>query len=236
MKRLLQSIKLDIQLQFRNGFYFVSAFVAAGTILLLSRFPEVDWTLFWPVIILENLVVNTFFFMAGLVLLEKSEGTLEALIVSPLRPAEYLAAKIGSLGLLSLLETILVVLVISGPSFNWLWMLLGILSLVALYILYSFFVVIRYDSIGEFILPAALWSFGFSLPLFTYFEIWTSPLAYLHPLQAPLTLMKAAYQTIPSLEMVYALLYSAIWIFIGFRYSVRAHQQFVVRKQGVRHA
>lgn len=234
MKRLLQSVKLDIQLQFRNGFYYVSAFVAVGTILLLSRFPSVDWTLFWPVIILENLVINTFFFMAGLVLLEKGEGTLEALIVSPLRPAEYLAAKIASLGLLSLLETLLIVLVISGPAFNWLWMLLGIAALVAIYILYGFFVVIRYDSIGEFILPAALWTFGFSLPLLTYFDIWTSTWAYLHPLQAPLSLMQAAYQPLPAAEIIYGLLYSGLWVFIGFRYAIRAHKQFVVRSQGVK--
>ena len=80
---------------------------------------DVNWSLWWPPVILENLVVNSFYFMAGLVLLEKREGTLEAQIVTPLKTGEYLLSKAISLGLLSVLESFLIILVISGTGFNW---------------------------------------------------------------------------------------------------------------------
>ena len=83
--RLLRTIVIDVRLQFRNGFYYASAFVAVVLVLFLSQLRAVDLGPWWPAIILENLVINAFYFMAGLVLLEKGEGTLEALVVTPLR-------------------------------------------------------------------------------------------------------------------------------------------------------
>lgn len=234
MKRLLASLQLDIKSQFRNGFYYVSGFVALMMILLLRQFSEVNWMLWWPVIILENLVINTFYFMSGLVLLEKAEGTLEAQIVSPLRPWEYLTAKIGSLAVLSLLESLVIVVAVSGVSFNWLLLVLGILSLVALYVLYGFLVVVRYDSIGEFILPSAVWTMAFSVPLLYYFNFWRSDWIFLHPLQAPLLLMQSAFAKIPPLHLFYAFAYSLFWIAIAYFLAQRAYHRFVVTKEGTR--
>ncbi|MBI9047066.1 MAG: ABC transporter permease [Anaerolineaceae bacterium] len=234
MKRFWSNVRWDIQLQFRNGFYYISAFVAILFIILLKQLGEVNWAIWWPVIILENLVINTFYFMAGLVLLEKGEGTLEAQIVTPLRPWEYLFSKVISLGLLSLLESLLIVTAVSGLNFNWLLLILGILLLVSIYVLYGFFVVARYDAIGEFILPSAVWTMGFSLPLLYYFNIWTTNWMFLHPLQAPLVLMQSAFESLPAWQIIYGILYSLVWIFIGYLITQRTYHRFVVTKQGVK--
>ena len=47
--------------------------------------------------IMGNLVIGTFYFMGGLVLLEKDEGSLEARVTTPLKPTEYLSAKVLTL-------------------------------------------------------------------------------------------------------------------------------------------
>lgn len=138
MKRLLYTLFWDIVRQYRNGFYFVSAFVAVLTAIVLRQFGEMDWSLWWPPILLENLVINAFYFMAGMVLLEKGEGTLEAQSVTPLRNQEYLLAKVISLFVLSALESLALILIVSGPAFNWFWMLLGIAGFVAMYAFYGF--------------------------------------------------------------------------------------------------
>ncbi len=234
MKRLLATMRWDVQLQWRNGFYFVSAFVAVGLILLLRQLPEVDWTRWWPAIILENLVINAFYFMAGLLLLEKGEGTLEAQIVTPLRPWEYLTSKVLTLGGLSLLETLAVVVAVSGFGFNWALLVSGLLLLIALYGLYGFIVVIRYDSIAEFILPSVAWTMGLSLPLLYYFDLWRSWLMFLHLLQAPLLLMQAAFESLPPWQIAYGAAYSLVWIGLAYYFSQRAFHRFVITKEGVR--
>lgn len=234
MNRLLATFRWDVQLQFRNGFYYVSAFVAAAFILGLRQLPEVNWAQWWPPLILENLMVNAFYFMAGLVLLEKGEGTLEAQIVTPLRSGEYLLSKVLSLGLLSLFESFAIVLLVSGFGFNWLLLVISILLLIAIFALYGFFVVARYDSITEFILPSAVWTMGLSLPLLYYFNIWRSWLLFLHPLQAPLVLMQAAFEPAPTWQIAYGVLYSLLWIGVAYTFTQRAFYRFVITKEGVR--
>lgn len=234
MNRLLHTTYWDIVRQYRNGFYFVTVLIVALLVVLLRQLDGVDWRLWWPVILLETLVVNSFFFMAGLVLLEKGEGVLEAQVVTPLRDWEYLLAKIISLFVLSAGESLALILLVSGPAFNWLWMLIGIGCFVAMYTLYGFFVVARYDSISEFILPSALWTMGFSIPLLPYFDLWQHWLLYLHPLQAPLILVEAAYKPLPAWQLWYGILYSLVWISIGWVVGRHTFYRFVVTKEGSR--
>jgi fluoroquinolone transport system permease protein len=232
MSRLLSTIRWDFQLQFRNGFYYASAFVAAVMFVMLRQLPQVNWSQLWPPIILENLVVNAFYFLAGMVLLEKGEGTLEAQIVTPLRPWEYLVSKVVTLGLLSLFETLLLVILVSGLIFNWFFLILGIMLLIAMYGFYGFFVVARYDSITDFILPSVVWVMGFSLPLLYYFDLWRHALMFVHPLMAPLTLMQAAFEPLPGWQILYGILYSLLWVGIGYVVSRRAFYRFVINKEG----
>lgn len=236
MKRMLSTILWDIRLQFRNGFYYVSAIVALGFVLILRQLNMVDWAMLWPVIILENLVVNAFYFTAALVLLEKAEGTIEAQVVTPLRPGEYLASKAISLGLLSLFETLMLVVLVTGPGFNWPLLVTGVMLLIAFYTFYGFIVVARYDSITDFLLPSAIWVIWFSLPLLYFFGIWPGWVLYLHPLQAPLLLMQAAFEPLEGWQLLYGFAYSLLWVGIAYRLARRAFRNFVIRKQGVRNA
>jgi fluoroquinolone transport system permease protein len=234
LKRLLSTIRWDVQLQFRQGFYYVSAVVAVGFIVLARQLGQIDWSLYWPVLILENLVINSFFFMASLVLLEKGEGTIEAQVVTPLRPGEYLLSKAISLGLLSLFESLLMVVAVTGVGFNWPLLVAAIGLLVTFYGLYGFVAVSNYDSIGDFILPSVVWVCWFSLPLLYYFGLWQHWVMFLHPLQPMLVLMQAAFGKIPTWQLGYGLLYAGLWVWIAYWFSKRAFRRFVLRKQGIR--
>lgn len=234
MSRLVSTLRWDIQLQFRNGFYYASAFVALMVILVLGLFPNADWRFLLPVILFENLMVNTFFFVAGLVLLEKGENTLEGLIVSPLRKWEYLASKVFSLTLLSIFETLIVTVIVFGTQLNWLVFLAGVLILCAMFTLSGFAFVARYDSINTFLFPAVIFTTLLSLPLIDALALWESPLMLLHPFQAPMVLLTAAFQPTPTWEIAYGILYGLVWIAIFFYLAERAFYRFVILKQGVR--
>jgi len=234
MNRLLSSARWDVSLQFRNGFYYVSAFTAVVMIVLLKQFPGVDFGYWWPAIITGNLTINAFYFMAGIVLLEKGEGTLEAQIVTPLRPWEILGSKVLTLGLLSLFETLVMIVILQGVNFNGFLLVTGIVLYIAMLSLYGFIVVARYDSISEFILPSALWTLGFSLPLLYYFDIWRSWIMFLHPLQGILLLLQAAFASVPAWQIVYGIGSSILWTGILMAFSLRAFRRFVVTKEGVR--
>lgn len=234
MTRLLSIARWDIQLQFRNGFYFISGFAVVVTILLMKQFSGIDWGYSWPAIITGNLTINAFYFMAGIVLLEKGEGTLEAQIVTPLRPWEILTSKVLTLGLLSLFEMLAIIVIVQGVNFNWFLLVTGIVLYIAMLALYGFIVVARYDSISEFILPSAVWTIGFSLPLLYYFDIWRSWIMFLHPLQAVLILLQSAFMSVPAWQILYGIGYSLLWTGIALVISLRVFHRFVVTKEGVR--
>lgn len=234
MNRLLSTARWDVSLQYRNGFYFVSAITAVFMVVLLKQFPGVDFGYWWPAIITGNLTVNSFYFMAGIVLLEKGEGTLEAQIVTPLRPWEILGSKVLTLGLLSLFETLTMIVIVQGVNFNWFLLVTGIVLYIAMLALYGFIVVARYDSINEFLLPSVAWTMGFSLPLLYYFDVWRSWIMFLHPLQAILILLQAAFTSVPTWQIIYGFAYSILWTGIVMALSLRAFRKFVVVKEGVR--
>lgn len=233
MNRLLSTMRWDMRLQFRNGFYYASTFVAVFLIIVVSQLnvPNLDFIL--PAFIFGNILTNTFYFIAGLVLLEKGEGTLEGLVVTPLRDAEYLLAKVITLVILSILETAVVVVAVYGLGLNWLWLLAGILLLGALYALSGFIFVARYDSINEFLFPSVIATAVLSIPVFSYLGL-DSWLFYLHPMQAPLLLLRAAFTPVAPWQLVYGVVYALLWCSIAFYLARRAFYRFVVLKQGAR--
>ncbi len=234
MKRLMSTIICDIRSQFRNGFYYAVAFILAGWALLITQVPAIDWGMLMPALVLGNLIVSTFYFIGGLVFLEKEEGTLEALVVTPLTIWEYLASKVISLIGLSLVENLIIIGLAGGMKFWVLPMVLGISLASAIYVLTGFMAVARYDSINEFIFPSVLYTVVLVLPMLHYFGIWESRLFFLHPLQPSLILMKAAFMPVNSWQLVYGVVSSALWIVILFLASNRSFHSFVVLKTGVR--
>src|SRR5688572_30354417 len=107
MTRVLSSLRWETTLQHRHGFYYVSALVVAIMAGLLTQVPDTSIPTLMPGFFVNALFITTFYFCAAIVLLEKAEGMLEALVVTPLRPVEYLTVKVTALSALALIENVL---------------------------------------------------------------------------------------------------------------------------------
>jgi fluoroquinolone transport system permease protein len=228
MKRLWATIICDIRLQTRNGFYYAAAFVAAFWAVALSRIPPDLLTLWMPVFVLSNMLINTFYFMAGLVLLEKAEGTLVAQSVTPLRSSEYLLSKVITLTFLSVCESFVIVIFGYGAAFNAVVFLFGVICSATLFALTGFLVVIRYASVNEFLFPSFLFTLLFVPPFLSYFGLLETGLIYLHPIQGPLLLTQAAFGNIAGWQALYSISYSIVALGIVVVLSQRALKHFVI--------
>jgi fluoroquinolone transport system permease protein len=232
MKRLIATVICDVRLQIRNGFYYAAAFVAIFWTFALSRIPPDRLALWMPVFILSNLLINTFYFMAGLVLLEKAEGTLMAQSVTPLRRWEYLVSKVATLACLSISEGFVIVLFGYGTAFEPMALLLGVISSAVIFALTGFLIVSRYESINEFLFPSFLFTMLFVPPFLSHFGLIGSRLIYLHPIQGSLLLTQAAFERIENWQWLYSLVYSILWIGIVFVLSRRMFERFVIAAEG----
>ena len=234
MSRLLSTAATDIRLQRRNGFYYAVAFVVAVWAVVVWQLPDLDWGPWLAPLVFGNLVVATFYFMGGLVLLEKAEGTLEALVVTPLRVREYLGAKLLTLCVLSLAESVVLVTLAQGFDYSLSLLALGVLVTSVLYVLSGFLVVARYDSISEYLMPSVMWVTLLSLPFLVYVQPGWGPWMLAHPMGGSLVLLRAGFEGISGGELAVAIATSGAWMaLLGWR-SGKAFQRFVVRREGVR--
>lgn len=230
MTRLISTLRLDVLSQFREGFYFASAFVLLVLGMIISLLPPAAVVIV-PAILLTNMLLATFVFLGGLLLLEKGQATLEALIVTPLKPAEYLLAKILSLAGLAVLENVAIttMALMNGllPEVRWGWILLGSALSGVIYTLLGFLTVIRYDSLNEFLIPMILATGLLQLPALVCFGMPESVLLYALPTYGPLLMFQAALDPLPPWTMVYAVLYPSAWILISFWKGLQAFHRFV---------
>jgi fluoroquinolone transport system permease protein len=226
-KRLLSSLRWEVVLQFRNGFYYATGFILAFWVLLYTQLPRLDLTPVLPGLLVGNLLVTTFYFMAGLVMLEKGEGSLEARVVTPLSSGEYVLVKVLALSVLVLGENLVITALFSRLHFMPLPVALGLLLGGALFSLTGFLAVVRYNSINEFLLPSMPYTVLLMLPLLEFFGVLRSPFFYLHPVQATLVLLEGGFRTLSLLEWIYGIGYSTAGAVMLYRLCLRAFRRFV---------
>lgn len=200
MNLTIRQLWMDITLQARNGFYYAVVVTIVLPVAALSWLDEsvLQWAL--PAILFGTYLINGMLFMAGLVLLERGEGTLQALAISPLPTHQYVAAKMGSLCLLSLAESILIALLLGVPVLNIFALALGIVVATSMLAALGLMLAVRYGSINELLMPAVAWGMLTQWPLLPYFNIGDDWYAWLHPLYPALVLIESGLLPVPAWE------------------------------------
>ncbi|MDX2008191.1 MAG: ABC transporter permease [Meiothermus sp.] len=228
MKRLWSTLGLDFRQQWRNGFYSAALFVTAFWLLGLHLTPlkGAEPAVFVPLFVGLNALLTAFYFVAAQVLLEKGEGTLAGLSVTPLRRGEYLAAKVLSLAAVTLLEGLLVLLSAFGPPHSLPLLLLGMLVTSALYTLVGFWLTSRYESLNELLMPSVLATLFLLLPLLGVLGVPWFWLAW-HPLTPALILAQAGAGPLPGGWVLYGLAGAAVWVWLWLWLARGAFDRFV---------
>ena len=120
----------------------------------------------------------------------------------------------------------------TGVDVSWGLLLSGALSLGGVYTLLGFVAIARYDSINEFLMPSVLLVMALELPLLAHFDFVSRVPLLLHPVEPPLTLMRAAYEPVAGAELAYALVATGLWLGISYWWARREFGRFIVRAAG----
>ena len=235
MRRLFSVLRWDAMLQYRYKFYAVGVGMVLFWGALFSLIPGIgraDAGVVVPAFFAINLYVTTFYFISGLVLIEKSEGILATLAATPLRDLEYLVSKVVSLTLLAIVESLLIVVVVLGIRGNWAPLLAGAFVMGAIYSLAGFIVVVRYGSINAFLIPSVLYVTALLLPLLPHFGLADRSIFVFHPLEPAMELMRAAFRPTGIVETALSIAAAIAWTGVGFAIARRRFTRFIVREAG----
>lgn len=225
MRRLLASTRTDLELQARNGLYYATGFVLLVTIATLATLPPTGLARLLPAFALNTLGVTAFYFSAALALLEHSEGSDMARAVTPLRPGEYLGARVATLVLLALVQHLSVGVVLLGPAPGLAALAVGVSLTAAILALGAFALAAGKRSFSTFLLPSVPWVALLLAPMAADVLEWRHPLLWLHPIYGPLTLMRAAVAPAATWELALGTAAGLAWTYIAFELARRAYDK-----------
>ena len=236
MRAVAAAIGWDVVVQARNGFYWATAFVVlavSGLLLALPEAARANHAAWAPALIAINLQITTFFFAAALILLEREEGTLTALAVTPFGATAYSATRTATLTALAAVETVAVVWIAFGMPESWLPALLGAASMGAIYTGFGLAVASRYDSVNALLLPASAFVALLLLPLLSHFGLAPRAPMLIHPIEPSLALVRAGYLPSSPGELAYDLFGSGGWSVLAFLWG-RARVSRMMRDTATR--
>ncbi len=232
MSRLAHTLALDVRLQWRNRLYYVGAGVVLLMVYLLRAFFTHDqMAVALPAFLFFAVGGTVWFYLGGMVLLEKGEGTLDPLTVTPLRAHEYLGSKFATLTALCCFESAVVVLLAYGLDFSVPLALAGVVGMSLVMVSIGFALAARCAGITEFLMPSMLAMIVLETPALHYFDLWAIPIWYAVPTMPPLILLEAAFRPVATGELVYGLLATPVMLAGGFAMAGIAHRRYIVEKR-----
>ena len=241
MNRLLSTMRNDIIVQFRNNLYAIGIGLSVIIAIALSQLAKPHQLEFAvPTLMILAIGGTTLMYVAGMIVFERDEGTINAVIVSPLRVSEYLWSKILTLTLLATLEATIVIggsmLImrfresVSVPNVPIL--LIGIFSIGIIYTLIGIILIVRYAKITDFLIPMAGYAVVLQLPFLHFLGVYENIAFLAIPTSPSAMLMRGAYVSLSTGEWIYAIGYTAL-IIVGLTvWAQRAFEKHVVAKVG----
>lgn len=219
----------DLRLQYRYGFFTVYAVLTAVFVLGLRMIGPALRTDAAVLLIVTDPTVLGFYFIAAVVLVEKQEGGLAALVTSPLADRGYIVSKVVSLSLLAVITSTVVAVLGHGSPTAVSLLIVGVSLSASLFVLIGLVAVARFDSINEYFLSAVGWGSLIFLPLFGYLGIVRTPVFYLLPAQPVLLVVEAAFRPLPAWKVGYALGYLVLGNALAYLWARRAFRRDIVR-------
>ncbi len=229
MSALLASLWWDLRLQLRYYFWLVAVVVTVLWLALLLNVSDAVRASWIPVLIFTDLGNIGLLFIAGILYLERRQGTLYAVAVTPLSRQAWLSSKVLSLGLLS---TVCALFIVLFNSANVVWWRILPASFVsgALFTSLGFLLVLPFDRIMNYFLGMGLGMMLLNLPILYYFDILPGMLMWALPTQPVLQLLAGSYQEMPLMEWVAYLLLSLVWLGISHAIGVKGLSRYIAMR------
>ncbi len=199
--RLLYAVLADMRFQIKQGFYLVYAIITAMYLLIMSFLPDDILALALPLVVFSDPSVLGLFFIGGIILLEKGQGVLMVLVVSPLRSREYILAKVISLAMVSVLAALAITYFSHYPTVNWWLLILSTILTSGIFTLLGIMINAGCNTVNQYMLKTIPYMLLFILPCFALLGFPYSDFFVIFPSVAALKLMLGAYRGISGFEL-----------------------------------
>jgi fluoroquinolone transport system permease protein len=235
MTRFASALRLEFTLQYRQKFLHAGIFSGLIWLAVLLPMPHSLRPVAEPYVLVGDISIIGFFFIGCVVFFEKQERTLGAIVSTPLRFWEYLAAKLAVLVLISVFVAVTVATISSGFDYDLAQVVVGVVLGTLVMLLVSFISSLPFASVTDWFLVATIPLMVLSLPILFYSGVFPNPVLYLIPSQGPLLLLGSAFDqvTLAPWQVLYAVVYPVVCA-AGLCWAARAaFGRYVIERSGV---
>ena len=235
MTRLARALQLELTLQVRQKFLHAGVFSGLIWLAVLLPMPASLRPAAEPYVLVGDISIIGFFFIGASVFFEKQERTIGAIISTPLRFWEYLAAKLTVLVLISLFVAVVVATVAGGFAYRAVPLVVGVVLGTLVMLVVGFISSLPFASVTDWFLAATIPLAILSLPVLYLSGVWPNPVLYLVPTQGPLLLLATAFDQVvlAPWQVVYAVVYPVVCI-AGLCLAAKSlFVRYVIERSGV---
>jgi len=225
MKELL---KKDITLQWRQGFWLVYFIVSIIYVVVLLNIPRETRITVSLIMILSDTTMLGVIFIGALILLEKQQGIIHSLFVTPLSPGQYIWSKTISLSLIALTMSSLIYLPVWNFSAYTLLILLTTVLTAGIFAMLGLGVAAGVESINDYFGTLMGASLLIALPVVPYLLLDYHPAFLVLPYIASLDIMLGILDPLPAWRIVSDLLLLCGWGVLAYRYCRSRVNKYLV--------
>ena len=218
--RLINVFRADIRFQFKQGFYLVYVMLTFIYMIILAKFPPEWKELAVPLVVFSDPSMVGFFFIGAIVMLEKVQGVLQYVIVTPLRSIEYLLAKVLSLTILAITAATMIVLVTYHEPLNWFILIAGVTLTSSFFVLYGFIAAADCTTMNQYFIKMIPYMLLIVLPCFSLIGFPYSWIFNVFPSVAGLQLVFGAFNGL-DIKGILALIIYLIVVNIALLFYVK---------------
>ena len=219
--RLKNALKSDIKFQKNQGFYAIYVAITLLYIVLLSLLPQSLLKYILPIIIFSDPSGVGLFFIGGILMLEREQGILTYLKITPLRTKEYLLSKVLTLSLLALVVSLVLTLTSDiQTEVNYLTLVLGVFSSGWIFTCLGIMVSIKCKSLNGYFLKIVPTMLFFIVPCISVIGFKYSEILWLIPSSTAFELVYGSFHNLGMVKGVIFTISSFLWAILIFKVSV----------------
>ncbi len=186
---MIQLIKYDILLQWRQKFWLVYGIIALLYTIILLNIDFSSRYLVTVILVLSDTSVLGIMFIGAIILLEKQQNILEGLLVTPLSLTRYFLSKAVSLGSISLAASLVIILVPNGFIKNIFPVIFTIIFSSIMYTLFGIGFSAKVKSINQYIASIMVGTSWIVIPVIPYLVYDNMKWLIIFPMNAAIDLM-----------------------------------------------
>ncbi|SMF89727.1 fluoroquinolone transport system permease protein [Paenibacillus uliginis N3/975] len=223
-RQFVCSWRQDIKLQLRHHFYTAYLLISLAYLILLNMIPENQQAMWSILLTFSDPSMLGYFFIGGLILLEKGQHIHDNLFVTPYPLGAYIWSKTLSLTCLSLMSSLAIHIGTFGLHRNMIILIIAVMLTSVFFTLVGLGVAVRCHTMNGFFFSSILVSTILVLPVLDTLHIFSSKVFLFFPAGASLLLLQSVFEPVQTIDIVFAVIIMLSWIGIAFIWAHRSLQ------------